>query len=330
MRRALQLATSGSCRVSPNPMVGAVIVAEGRIIGEGYHRHYGGPHAEPNAIMSVSETDRHLLPHSTMYVTLEPCAPNGKTPPCARLIVETGIPHVVVATLDPFAEVAGRGVEIMRQAGVAVDIGLLGAESRWLNRRFITAHTLRRPYIQLKWAETSDGFISAHDGSPIRISTPMSMIWMHRERAMADAIMAGTDTIIHDNPRLDCRLWPARQPESRPLKVSFNSPRLPAGSHVAESHPVLKQSDESLDDFLFRLYDTYHVNSLMVEGGRKTLQTFIDAGLTDELRIEISPVCAHKGTPAPALSDSFLRNFQLRKSEKCGENLLLSFFNEFM
>ena len=143
MRRALQLATSGSCRVSPNPMVGAVIVAEGRIIGEGYHRHYGGPHAEPNAIMSVSETDRHLLPHSTMYVTLEPCAHYGKTPPCARLIVETGIPHVVVATLDPFAEVAGRGVEIMRQAGVAVDIGLLGAESRWLNRRFITAHTLQ-------------------------------------------------------------------------------------------------------------------------------------------------------------------------------------------
>lgn len=303
MQRALYLATLGSGRVSPNPMVGAVIAVGDRIIGEGYHRVYGGPHAEPNAVRSVKESDRPLLPEATMYVTLEPCSHYGKTPPCADLLIETGFRRVVIATRDPFPKVSGAGIEKLRQAGVEVSVGLLGAESRWLNRRFFTAHTLGRPYILLKWAQSRDGYIGLEGGleggRPVRISNAVSEVWMHRERSLYDAILVGTGTVISDNPSLTCRLWPSR--EGRPLRVTFDSPRLPADCKLEREGCLKKRREENLEDFLKRLYTEEGITSLMVEGGRKTLQSFIDADLWDEARVETSPTELFRGVKAPVL-----------------------------
>ena len=164
MSRALQLAKNGFGRVSPNPMVGAVVVADGRIIGEGFHRQWGHAHAEVNAIASVAEADRRLLRQSTIYVTLEPCSHYGKTPPCSKLIIDTGIPRVVVGCLDPFKEVSGRGIKMLREAGVDVTTGVLERQCQWINRKFMTAHTHHRPYVTLKWAESADRFVDS-DGS---------------------------------------------------------------------------------------------------------------------------------------------------------------------
>lgn len=301
MERALQLSLAGGSMVSPNPFVGAVIVAKGRIIGEGYHRRYGEAHAEVNAIASVKEPDRELLADATMYVTLEPCSHYGKTPPCADLIITTGIPRVVIAAEDPFLKRNARtGIEKLRDAGVRVEVGLMRGEARYINRRFFTAHTLRRPYILLKWAQSSDGFMAGACGEPVKFSTPLTEVLMHRERAMYDAIMAGTDTILIDNPRLSCRLWPARNPEERPLKVTFDSPRL-SGTSRLEAGPLIKMAPgESLPYFLHRLYADFGITSLMVEGGTKTLQSFIDAGLYDEVRVETSPLNLISGIPSPS------------------------------
>lgn len=301
MRRALQLAACGASRVSPNPQVGAVIVApDGRIIGEGYHRTYGTPHAEPNAVTSVREADRHLLPQSTIYVTLEPCSHYGKTPPCADLLVRCGFRRAVIGILDPFPAVAGRGVQRLRDAGIDVEVGCMEEECRAINRRFLTAHTLHRPYIQLKWAQSADLFIASSAGEERAIfSTPLSMMWMHRERTLADAIMVGPKTVLVDNPRLDCRLWPGRKPLN--IGLAPVSDRLPQQLHFFNSPYVIKADDESLQEFLHRLYTDYKISSLMVEGGSKTLQAFIDAGLYDEIRIETSPQLLHRGVKAPTL-----------------------------
>ena len=314
MRRALYLATLGEGLVSPNPMVGAVIYSEGRIIGEGYHRQYGGPHAEPNAIRTVKDADRQLLKNATMYVTLEPCSHYGKTPPCARLIIETGIPKVVVASGDPFKEVSGRGIRMMREAGVEVKEGLLGEESRRLNRHFFTAHTLKRPYILLKWAQTADGYMGRPD-KRLKISNSVSEVWMHRVRASMDAILVGTDTVIKDNPSLTCRLWPARNLEKRPLKISFDSARLPADSKLACSEPILKRKEESLPSFMGRLYRDHDVTALMVEGGARTLNSFIESGLFDEIRIEVSQDIIKDGVKAPAFLQ-LLEKEAVRKVEE--------------
>lgn len=325
MRRALQLAACGASRVSPNPQVGAVIVApDGRIIGEGYHRTYGQAHAEPNAVNSVRPSDRHLLPLSTIYVTLEPCSHYGKTPPCADLLIRCGVRRAVIGTLDPFPEVSGRGVARMRQAGIQVDVGCLEDECRAINRRFITAHTHRRPYIQLKWAQTADGYIGAAPDMPRAIiSSPLSMMWMHRQRSLADAIFVGHRTILLDHPSLTCRLWPGRNP--LPLTFQFPSPSATTPSEAIISTPtplsatspsecitptlispsrptfsITKSSEESLSDFLSRLYTDHKITSLMVEGGAQTLQLFLDAGLYDEIRIETSPLpLASSPSPSP-------------------------------
>lgn len=299
MKRALQLSTFGGTEVSPNPFVGAVIVARDRIIGEGYHRQYGGPHAEVNAINSVKEEDRALLGESTMYVTLEPCSHHGKTPPCADLIIATGIPHVVVATEDPFPKVSGSGIDRMRKAGISVEVGMMQEEARLINRRFFTAHTLRRPYILLKWAQSADGFIAATDGQPVRFSTDYTRMLMHRERAFYDAILVGPTTIATDNPRLNCRLWPCRVPEKRPLKVTFESSLLHGDSFLEKGALIIKPREMPLGDFVRMLYADHGITSLMVEGGRKTLESFIQADLYDELRIETSPLRLGTGIPAP-------------------------------
>lgn len=290
MRRALQLARLGEGNVSPNPMVGATIVAPGgRIIGEGYHRKYGEGHAEVNAIASVKEEDRHLLPESTIYVTLEPCSHYGKTPPCAKLIIETGLKRVVAATLDPFVKVAGKGMKMITDAGIATTVGVLKEESEELNRRFMTAHRMQRPWVQLKWAESADGYMGATDSQGNPASTPLSEpvenVWMHRQRSLSDAIMAGTNTIISDNPRLTCRLWPGKAPR----KITFKSDRIDADSHIAgDSSTIYLEPHTTLLPQLQRLYREEGITSIMVEGGAATLRSFLAEGLADEIRRHIS------------------------------------------
>lgn len=301
MKRALELARNGAGFVSPNPMVGAVIVTpDNRIIGEGWHALYGGPHAEVNAIASVRPEHRELLKESTIYVTLEPCSHYGKTPPCSKLIIETGLKRVVVGMTDPFKEVSGRGIAMLRDAGIEVEVNVMEEECSALNRRFITAHKLHRPYIQLKWAESADGFIGGFDtdGSrcPIRISTPESLVEMHRERAMVDAIMVGSGTLVSDNPSLTTRLWPARK---SPRPVIFNSPRLSPDLKVMQSSPIILDPVLPLTENMHLLYSEHKITSLMVEGGAELLQSFIDAELYDEVRIEKSGKNVIKGVKAP-------------------------------
>lgn len=308
MKRALALAANGAGGVSPNPMVGAVIVGpDGRIIGEGWHRRYGGPHAEVNAINSVKEEDMPLIPAATVYVTLEPCSHYGKTPPCSRLLIDKKVKRVVVGTTDPFKEVSGRGIKMLRDAGIQVSVGTLEKECRELNRRFITAHTLRRPWILLKWAQTADGFMAScgenGEQAPLKISNPLSLVEMHSQRALTDAILVGTNTIIADNPSLTLRLWPGQQPRT----VLFPSARIPENAAILSSDPIFLDPTLDLEMNMHALYSRHSITSLMVEGGCATLLGFIDAGLYDEVRIETSPSMLHTGVKAPVPpTDTFM------------------------
>ncbi len=310
MRRALQLARLGEGRVSPNPMVGAVVVSpEGNIIGEGYHRKYGQGHAEVNALASVRPEDRALLPESTIYVTLEPCSHYGKTPPCAKLIVDTGLKRVVVGATDPNPKVSGRGINMIREAGIEVETGILKEECEEINRRFMTAHRLKRPWIQLKWAQSADGFLGAQDAEgrpqPVKFSTPLSKIAMHRQRALADAILVGTNTIISDNPSLDCRYWSG----DNPRKVTFRSERLPQDSTIArDPETIYLEPNSPLLPQMYTLYKDYGITSLMVEGGAATFESFLREGLADEIRIETSPVTlgSKGGVRAPIIPENYI------------------------
>lgn len=302
MARALQLARQGEGHVSPNPMVGAVIVARGRIIGEGFHRRYGEGHAEVNAIASVALADAPLLHESTVYVTLEPCSHYGKTPPCARLLIERGVRRVVVGTLDPFEKVAGRGVAMLREAGIEVLTGVLERECRHLNIRFITAHTRRSPWVMLKWAQDANGYMG--DGEPrVTFSTPETLRLMHRERSRVDAIMVGARTVALDNPSLDTRYWSGRSPLRVVLDEHLSIMHVqPAPKLLTDGRPTLVynaiRSDtrgavefvrlDNCHDLNAILADLYHrgITSLMVEGGPTVLHAFIDANLDDRRRIE--------------------------------------------
>lgn len=305
MRRALQLAVRGIGRTSPNPMVGAVVVAsDGRIIGEGYHRLCGQAHAEVNAIASVSDADRRLLADSTIYVTLEPCSHWGKTPPCARLIIDTGIPRVVVGSMDPFPAVSGRGVAMLREAGVEVVTGVLDDECRAINLRFMTAHEHQRPFVTLKWAQSADGFIDSDrpEGHPERFSTSLTSMLTHRMRSLYDAILIGSGTALNDSPRLDTRLWPAGK-APRPIILD----RRGRVSHTTTTRqPLILDDCGDVAAILARLY-AEGITSVLVEGGACVLQTFIDSGLWDAARVETSPralgphgtVCAPRISEAP-------------------------------
>ena len=316
MRRALQLARQGAGHTSPNPMVGAVIVGpDGTIIGEGWHRKCGEGHAEVNAVASVS--DPSLLKDSTIYVTLEPCSHYGKTPPCAKLLIERGIPRVVVGTLDPFVEVSGRGVAMLREAGVEVAVGVLEQECRMLNRRFLTAHTTGRPWVQLKWAQTADGFIAAlpeAGENPLHMSTPVTMRLMHRQRALCDAIVVGANTARIDDPALTTRYWPGKSPLrvvlSRQLSIPGNLRLLHDGMPTIvyngvknETIGVVEYVKMDSDDPMAWLTDLYRcgVTSVMVEGGTRVLQQMIDARTWDEARIETSPRRVGQGITAPVI-----------------------------
>lgn len=293
MRRCLQLAQCGQMHAAPNPMVGAVIVHEGRIIGEGYHAICGKAHAEVNAINSVSPADRPLLRESTLYVSLEPCAHYGRTPPCALLIVRMGIKRVVVGCIDPFAKVEGRGIQMLRDAGIEVRVGVLEQECLALNRRFITAQTLHRPYVTLKWARSADGFIDVWREScnqePAHLSTPHSLMRVHRLRALHQAILVGHGTLRMDRPSLTVRHWVGESP----MKVVLGrvgEDELPAGFRAYADIPTMLSE-------LAR----QGVQSLLVEGGAQTLQSFIDLGLWNEAWVEVSEAVLGSGVPEPRM-----------------------------
>ena len=317
MRRALQLARLGAGHTSPNPMVGAVIVGPGgEIIGEGWHRKCGEAHAEVNAVASVA--DDSLLKDSTLYVTLEPCSHYGKTPPCANLIIERGIPRVVVGCLDPFVKVAGRGVKMLQEAGLEVIVGVMEQECRELNRRFMTAHTLSRPWVQLKWAQTADGFIALPPEAgenPLHMSTPVTMRLMHRQRALCDAIVVGANTARIDNPSLTTRYWTGRSPLrvilSRNLSIPDNLNLLTDGLPTIVYNGVKNETVGAVEYVQMDttspqawLEDLYRrkVTSVMVEGGTRVLQDMIEAGVWDEARIETSPRRVGQGVVAPHIT----------------------------
>ncbi len=313
MRRALELAAHGMGHTSPNPMVGAVIVAaDGRIIGEGYHRKCGEGHAEVNAIASVKE--HHLLRDSTMYVTLEPCSHYGKTPPCAKLIIDTGIPRVVTGAGDPNPRVAGRGIAMLREAGVEVTEGVLAEESLRLNARFITAQTLRRPFVTLKWAMSADGFLD-RERTPehpcaARFSTPLTSVLTHRLRSMHDAILVGAGTVLSDNPRLDTRLWAAGD---APVPVVIDGRGRVTEDAILFSGPkgkdaIVIRSHTDIPGLLGELFSRHGITSVLVEGGESVLRSFIEAGLWDIARVETSPVrLGSEGRhPAPQLPEGVL------------------------
>lgn len=295
MHRCLQLEELGLGKVQPNPMVGAVIVHQNQIIGEGYHHEYGQPHAEVNAIASVS--DKSLLKESTLYVSLEPCSHFGKTPPCADAIIREGIPKVVVGTTDPHDKVNGSGIQKLRGAGVEVVEHVCEKECRDLNKRFFTYHQHQRPYIILKWAQTADGYMDVDRSTPIEagdywITNPALKVIVHKWRSEEDAILVGYNTVLNDRPQLTTRLYPGKNPkrfvmcrENSDLDTDYYTP-LP----------------EDLDSVMQILY-AERVQSVIVEGGRKTLDRFIAAGLWDEARILTGSQCWGKGTQAPILSE---------------------------
>lgn len=294
MRRCLQLARNGHFDAPPNPMVGAVIVCDGRIIGEGYHARCGKGHAEVNAIASVRPQDRPRLKDSTIYVSLEPCAHYGRTPPCAELIVRTGLRRVVVGCIDPFARVQGRGIEIIRAAGIDVTVGVLEQECQALNRRFITCQTEGRPYITLKWAASADGFLDTWrtpgDGEqPAHLSTPQSIIRVHQLRADHQAILVGHNTLRLDRPQLTVRHWADTAPR-RVVLGTVDEDELPAGFTAYAD----------IDTLLVALQHE-NVQSLLVEGGGQTLQAFIDRGLWDEAHEELSALQLGSGVPVPRM-----------------------------
>ena len=319
MARALELAESGAGNVAPNPMVGCVIVHKGKIIGEGYHQKFGKAHAEVNAINSVK--NKELLPESTLYVTLEPCSHFGKTPPCADLIIREKIPEVVIGTVDPFDKVAGKGIKKLRDSGCRVITGVFEEECRELNRRFFTYHQKKRPYIILKWAQTADGFIDIDRkveffGQPTWITNEISRIVVHKIRSEEDAILVGTNTVQKDNPSLTVRVWSGRNPLrvvlDRTLRLSkdvelFDQkvPTLVYTSFQKESLPNLEYQKiffdkNPIEQILEDLYKR-KILSLIVEGGREVLNSFISRNLWDEAHLFIGQKLFYKGIPAPKL-----------------------------
>lgn len=288
MRRCLQLAENGRRNAKPNPMVGAVIVsADGRVIGEGYHARCGEGHAEVNAFASVRKADEPLLKDATIYVSLEPCSHWGKTPPCADLIIRKGVRRCVCGCIDPFAKVQGRGVRKLREAGIDVTVGVLEQECLWLNRRFITFNTHHRPYIILKWCETAN-HVMGRRGEQLKISTPFTQMLSHKLRTENEAILVGRGTLENDHPQLNVRQWSGDAPERLVL------------THHPELVPTGFTAFTSIDGVLSHLYEEQK-QSLIVEGGRQTLQAFLDRGLWDELRVEQAPWTAAGDTVAPAV-----------------------------
>ncbi|MDR3652021.1 MAG: bifunctional diaminohydroxyphosphoribosylaminopyrimidine deaminase/5-amino-6-(5-phosphoribosylamino)uracil reductase RibD [Paludibacter sp.] len=318
MSRCLQLARFGDGYVAPNPMVGAVLVCDDKIIGEGYHRHYGEAHAEPNAIHSVK--DKELLKQATLYVSLEPCSHYGKTPPCANLIVSSGIPRVVIGTLDPNPKVSGRGVDILRKAGIEVVVGVLEDECRELNKRFFIYQTQKRPYVLLKWAQTQDGFIDRIRTDctepPLQISNEITKQLTHKMRSENQSILVGANTVLLDNPSLTVRNWTGKSP----IRIAIDSNgRIPENFNLMDgSIPTLiftqkVRTNKTHVEFIHIDFDSNrlktilqeiyerNIHSVLVEGGATILNSFIEEGLWDEANVEVSPQRINEGVAAPVL-----------------------------
>lgn len=290
MQRCLDLAQLGAGAVSPNPMVGAVLVYQGLIIGEGYHRSFGGPHAEVNCLLSVAEDRKELILLSTLYVSLEPCSHFGKTPPCSDLIIENKIPRVVIGSSDPNPEVNGKGILKLKQAGIQVITGVLEKESAGLNKRFICFHTKKRPYIILKWAQSADGKMAAANDKRLLISNELTNRLVHKWRSEVDAIMIGTNTALKDQPSLTTRLWPRKNPLRVVLDLNNRIPR--EGKLFDDSAMTLvidermKSNDGKADlPEVMRFLAGRKIQSVLVEGGPRLLNAFIETGLWDEARV---------------------------------------------
>lgn len=323
MQRCIELARLGAGNTAPNPMVGAVLVHHDRIIGEGYHVQYGEAHAEVNCINNIAEKDRHLLAESTIYVSLEPCSHYGKTPPCADLIIRMQIPKVVIGCRDSFEKVNGSGIEKLQAASVEVEYGIMEEECRELNKCFFTFHEKQRPYIILKWAQSADGKIAGRDGEQIKISNEFTDRQVHRWRSEEAGILVGVNTALKDNPSLTARLWPGKSPvrillddhlqvpgnfniynEEAPVIV-FN--KMKSGT---EGNTLFIKNTGGTEELMKMLYNE-NVSSVIVEGGAKTLQHFIDEGNWDEARV-ITNTKQHigQGIQAPVLT-----NFALKQTK---------------
>jgi len=321
MQRCLELAALGLGSVNPNPMVGAVIVHEGLIVGEGYHQQYGQAHAEVNAVndaLSKHHDAEELLKSSTIYVSLEPCAHYGKTPPCADLIIKHRIPRIVVGCRDPFERVNGKGIEKLEEAGLEVTIGILEKECKWLNRRFFTRVEQKRPYVILKWAQTTDGLLAPDDKSQSWITGEESRRLVHKWRGEEDAILVGKNTAAIDNPQLNTRHWPGRSPKRVVIDRRLE---LPQSLNIYDQNVETLVFNEvetgingkikyiALEDFerfvpqyiLFQLY-LQDIQSVIIEGGAHTLNSFIEADLWDEARIFTGKKIFGQGIKAPSVT----------------------------
>lgn len=307
----MQIAKNGLGTTRPNPMVGAVIVCNGTIIGEGFTDNYGGNHAEVNAINAVK--DKTLLAKSTLYVTLEPCSHFGKTPPCSHLIIKYKIPKVVIGCIDDNPEVAGQGIAQLKAAGCKVMVGVLEAECKAHHKRFFTFHNKKRPYIILKWAETRDGFIAPNtknEQKPVWITTIYSRQLVHKWRAEEQAILVGKTTVLEDNPSLSVRDWAGKNPtrivldSASKLNTNFN-----VFNNEAETIRVTNNEIDfttPIANQICNLLYKNNINSVIIEGGRKTLQTFIDENLWDKANVFVGSVEFNTGTKAPKLEGTLI------------------------
>ena len=328
MRRCLELASKGLENVSPNPMVGSVIVYENKIIGEGYHMEYGKEHAEVNAIASVK--DKSLLKDSTLYVNLEPCAHFGKTPPCSNLIIENKIPKVVIGCVDTFSDVNGKGIIKMEKSGIEVNIGVLEKESQELNKRFFTFHEKKRPYIILKWAESKDGFIAPKDQTtPFWMTSYDSKKLVHQFRAEEDAILVGRVTAEKDNPSLTVREIEGKNPTrvviDKEMKLSkklrlfnneaktiiFNTQK----TKIINSNYYIKIVLKDLINNILRELYKQNIQSLIIEGGAKTLQSFIDKNQWDEARIFTANVTLVEGVKSPNIEGEIIYETEINEDK---------------
>lgn len=335
MHRCLQLAQLGGGNVAPNPMVGAVLLYNDRIIGEGYHQQYGKAHAEPNCIASVKYEDQYLIEQSTLYVSLEPCAHFGKTPPCADLIIEKKIPKVVIGCRDPFVRVNGKGIEKLKAAGVEVELGILEKECKELNKRFFTFHTQHRPYIILKWAQTFDDKIANEDYTRIQISNEPTNRIVHKWRSEEMAIAVGTNTAWFDDPELTTRLSPGKNPIRLVVDMALRLPKslklfnsktptiiFNTKEHTSPLEKIsieeLKQigtgyyqvtEDVSLVHQMMNALYSMNIQSVLIEGGSYLLQSFIDEDMWDEARVITNEqLSLGAGLPAPVLKNESLQN----------------------
>ncbi len=322
MKRCLDLAAQGIGNTAPNPMVGAVLVNGGLIIGEGYHKACGGSHAEVECLNSVAQANIDLIHNSTLYVSLEPCSHFGKTPPCADLIIKNRIPSVVIGCEDSFEKVNGSGIEKLRAAGIQVETNILKMECRELNKRFFTFHEKKRPYIILKWAQSKNGKIGGKSGKTIKITNAFTDRLVHKWRSEESGILAGTETVLNDDPALTVRHWTGKNP----VRIIFDRDlKIPPAAKVfdgkAKTLILNRNKKETIGNNIFYKTDGQNniaeyavsviaidqINSIMIEGGSITLQSFINAGLWDEARVLTNnDLFINSGISAPRLINEAL------------------------